>query len=432
MNSAAARCAGCVLLAATLCTTPGLAQSTEKEEERPGAIGQALADEHVSAWLRLDYFRSSNSLDDQRDLVGGTLQIKALPHLNESLEAKIEGRLTAPDIRGRPGYGPKSELLEGYLTIHFSQADLRIGKQIVAWGRADGINPTDNLTPRNYRVLLPLEEDQRFGTTSARLDAYLSQTHTLTVFVSPYFEPDRFPLPTAGLAVVTRKPSHTLSSTEGGIRLNKVGGDFDWSLSYYHGYNLIPTAGSTGSALELFYNMMDVFGADCARNFGRFGFRTELAYTLPHDHSDVDPNATRPRLFWVAGVDRTFLEQLNVNLQGFVRWMPRYEDPARLLDPTARNVGALNSTIGGQESRVSTGMTFRVSNLWWNDTLRAEILAITNFKRGDWYLRPLVSYDMSDHLRLSFGGNLYRGARAGQFGVLRPNSGVFAELRYGL
>jgi len=74
-----------------------------------------LADQHVSTWLRLDYFRSSNSLDETRNLVGGTLQIKALPRLNESLDAKIEGRLAEPDIRGRPGYGPESQLLEGYL-----------------------------------------------------------------------------------------------------------------------------------------------------------------------------------------------------------------------------------------------------------------------------------------------------------------------------
>jgi len=414
-----------------LWAAPGYAQSTE-EADGHSTIGQFLADQRVSAWLRLDYFRSSNSLDETRNLVGGTLQIKALPRLNESLDAKIEGRLAEPDIRGRPGYGPESQLLEGYLTIHFGHADLRIGKQIVAWGRADGINPTDNLTPRNYRVLLPLEEDQRFGTTSARLDTYLSQALTLTVFVSPYFEPDRFPLPTTGLAVETQKPGHTLSSTEEGIRLNKVSGDFDWSLSYYHGYSLIPTAGSTGSAFELFYNRMDVLGADCARNFGRFGFRTELAYALPRVHPDVDPNATRPRLFWVAGIDRTFLEELNLNLQGFVRWMPRYQDPASLFDPTERNVGALNVTISGQESRVSPGLTFRVSGLWWNDTLRAELLAITNFTRGDGYLRPLLSYDVSDHLRLTLGGNLYRGPRTAQYGVLRPDSGMFAEFRYGL
>ncbi len=121
-----------------------------------------------------------------------------------------------------------------------------------------------------------------------------------------------------------------------------------------------------------------------------------------------------------------------MNLQGFIRWMPHYQDPAGLVDPTARNVGALNVTIGGQESEISPGLTFRVSDLWWNDTLRAELLAITNFTRGDGYLRPLLSYDVNDHVRVSLGGNLYRGPRAAQYGVLRPDSGVFAELRYGL
>src|SRR6266849_10483866 len=223
VNRLIAICLGCVTLGATL------ANAQDAGEASPsGPLLGFLREQRVTTLLRMDYFQSSNSLDGAENFVGTTLQVKALPRITEALDGKIEWRGSARDLRDRHDYGPESDLLEAYITAHFGQADLRIGKQIIAWGRADGINPTDNLTPRNYRVLLPLEEDQRFGTTSARLDTYLSQALTLTVFVSPYFEPDRFPLPTTGLAVETQKPSLTLSSTEGGIRLNEVSGDFDW------------------------------------------------------------------------------------------------------------------------------------------------------------------------------------------------------------
>jgi hypothetical protein len=43
-----------------------------------------------------------------------------------------------------------------------------------------------------------------------------------------------------------------------------------------------------------------------------------------------------------------------------------------------------------------------------------------------------LSYDVSDRLRLTLGGNLYRGPRTAQYGVLRPGTGMFAEFRYGL
>ncbi|MBI3605573.1 MAG: hypothetical protein HY202_06050 [Nitrospirae bacterium] len=53
-----------------------------------------------------------------------------------------------------------------------------VGKQIVVWGRADGINPTDNLTPHDFTVLLPFEDDQRFGTTALKLDLYITYAFT--------------------------------------------------------------------------------------------------------------------------------------------------------------------------------------------------------------------------------------------------------------
>jgi hypothetical protein len=396
------------------------------------ALERFLSEQRITTWLRLDYFHGSNSLDDEHNLLGGTLQIKALPRLSELLDGKVEARLTAPDVRDRKGYGPQDRLLEGFATLHLEHVDLRVGKQIVAWGRADGINPTDNLTPRDYLVLLPQEEDQRVGTLAVRLDAYLARALSLEVFASPFFEPDQFPLPTAGAVVATQQPRHSASNSEVGVRLNKVSGEFDWSLSYYHGYNLLPSASAAASSFRLYYDHIDVAGADCARNFGRLGFRSEVAYTWPTDHEGVDPNSRQRRLFWVNGMDRTFFENLNVNVQLFVRIMPRYEAPAELPDSMGRSAGAVNAIIGGQEASVSPGLTFRVSNQWLNNALRAEVLSLANFRRGDHYLRPLLTYDVSDRMQALLGANLWGGPPATQYGILKPDSGLFMEMRYAL
>jgi hypothetical protein len=263
------------------------------------------------------------------------VQVKAEPRLADVLDGKLEARFAAPDARGRAGDAPRAELIEGYATAHLPGIDLRIGKQIVAWGRADGINPTDNLTPRNYRVPLPFEEDQRFGAWAARTTAPLSPALTLTLFASPDFEADKVPLPTAGLTVETRRPHQSARDLATGVKLDRSGGGFDWSVSYYRGYGQLPTVMSPGPVLQLGYDRTQVLGADFARNFGRFGFRGEVAYALASQSASLDPNARRPRLFLVAGVDRTFQEHLNVNLQFLLRWMPDRQDPARLQDPAA-------------------------------------------------------------------------------------------------
>lgn len=430
ISSASRILGGCGLLAAALLGSEAArAQSTED----PGsALARFVSEQRITTWARADYYQSSNSLDGERDFFGATVQAKALPRLSDWADGKLELRLAAPDLRDRPGYRPRSELLEGYTTLHFKRADLRLGKQIVAWGRADGINPTDNLTPRNYRVLLPLEEDQRFGTWGARLDTYLSQALTLEMFASTFFEPARFPLPTEGADVVIAQPGHSVRNGEVGVKLNKVSGELDWSVSYYRGYSLLPTVASADSVFRLYYGRMQVIGADCARNYGRFGFRSELAYTLPQDHPGADPNAKRPRLFWVNGLDRTFFENLNLNVQLFLRWMPRYQKPADLPEPLARVASTLNAIIDGQEGSVSPGITFRVSNQWLNNTLRAEILSLINLARGDHYLRPLIAYDVSDRTRVLFGANLYGGPRDAPYGIQRPDNGLFTEIRYAL
>jgi hypothetical protein len=177
---------------------------------------------------------------------------------------------------------------------------LRIGEQIIAWGRADGINPTDNLTPRDFVVLLPPEEDQRFGTTAIKLDTYLSQELTFTAFASSFFEPAKFPLPTEGVGIQRTQPAHTAN---------------------------------------------------------------------------------------------------------------------------AQNVATFNTI---------PGMTTRVSKLWFNDTLQAEIFAVANVVRGDHFVRPLITYTVSDRVKVLLGANVYCGARDAQYGALGRNSGVFAEVRYGL
>lgn len=411
-------------------------------EEGTGTPGQAapgarawgyLRDQGLGGNVRLDYYRSSRSFDDTTGFLGVTTQVKLLPEFSSRLDAKIEGRVSNPDV-GNDG-DTDSILLEGYVTAHFEQADLRIGKQIVPWGRADGINPTDNLTPHDYQVLLPFEEDQRLGTTAIKLDAYLSADYTLTLFTTPYFLPSRLPFPAEGATLVEMRPAARWSDSEVGVRLNRVGGKMDWSASYFHGYNLLPevyplgmTAG--GPLLALRYATMDVLGADLAQNFGRYGVRAEAAYHRPRDDEANQPAGISPYLYLVAGVDRTFLDNFNINLQLVGRWVQDYSDPESVTDPVTRSAAVQNAITFGQQDRANYGMTTRLSNKWYNDTLTAEILAFVNFKRSSSYIRPLVTYALNDHVRATVGAELYHGADDTFFGRVRRNQGAFAELRY--
>lgn len=419
-------------LLAMATSTAAWCQATNQAAEpadTPPKLWSTLREQGLVGSLRLDYYRSSKNLDDQTDFLGGTTQLKMQPALNKSLDGKIEARLTNPDMGN--GGETHSRLLEGYATVHSDNADLRLGRQIVVWGRADGINPTDNLTPHDYTVMLPFEEDQRFGTTALKLDWYLTAEHTLTFFTTPFFEPSKFPLP-PGMSFRENRPARTLANSEAAIKLNKTGGDIDWSVSYFHGYSLLPEMHPLPSspALELRYPEIDVIGADLARNFGRYGTRAEIAYIQTQDRRGQDPVAVNPYLYAVAGVDRSFFDTLNVNLQLVGRWVQHYTDPTAVTDPVMRAAATANAINFGLQKRANYGMTTRISNKWFNDTLAAELLAFVNFDHTNAYLRPLVTYAFTDQIKASVGAEFYRGPDNSPFGQFKRNRGMFAEWRY--
>lgn len=422
--------------AAAMLSAVTCAAQTDEAAPASSSIFSRIADTYrISGVLRGDYFAASKSGNGARDISGGTLQVKALPRLAENLEGKVEVRATALNWNG--GASQTAEVIEGYATLRFDKADLRIGKQIIAWGRADGINPTDNLSPRDFTVLLPFEDDQRLGLSAAKLDYYLSPSYTLSVVTTPFFSPSTIPLPgNPTISLVSSKPQANLSNTELGVRLNQVGEGTDWSLSVFHGFNQLPSlqaiAGDPArSAIQLHYPRLTVLGADFAKNFGRYGVRAEVAYGKTSVKPDTDIGFKRPYLYWVAGLDRTFGENLNFNLQFFQRRVFNYRDPESMASPEDRALAVQSSVINGQRDRISGGITLRVSNKWFNDTLELEVFAVLNTTRHDRFIRPLATYAISDHWKSTVGAELYAGPPDTQFGALKPSRGAFAELRFG-
>lgn len=412
------------------------AASADGNGDEPGSSSQtnvfarAWTDLRASGALRFDYFRSSRELDDKTDFFGSTAQIKLLPVLSSTLDGKLEARLTNPDM-GDHGE-TRLTLLEGYLAWHIGKADVRVGRQIVPWGRADGINPTDNLTPRDYTVLLPFEEDQRFGLRALRFDYALTTDYTITAFTTPWFEPAKVPI--ADAAVVEQRPAVSFANTEFGLKFNKTSGAFDWSVSYFHGFSPLPSlsfpATRMDSNLVLRYDKIDVAGADFARNYGRYGFRGEVAYFFTHDLDGRDPFVKNPYLFLVLGGDRTFFENLNLNVQFVGHRVNNYVDPETIADPAVRSIAVQNAIIAVQQDRVSYGMSSRVGKKWFNDTLEGEFLVFVDFTRLNSYMRPLVSYAFTDHFKCTIGADIYFGDDQTGFGQLKRNRNVYTELRY--
>jgi len=382
----------------------------------------------LSGSVRADYFGSTRTLDDRRDLLGATLQVKGIARPSDNTSIKVEARATSPAI-GRSSPKSDASLVEGYASLNAGRWDWRLGHQIVAWGRADGINPTDVVSPRNTTVLLPFDVDQRRGIWGAMGTYALSSETSLSLLWKTDFEPTGIAIPADERSNYQfQEPDH--QQAQWGMRLNRAGDDVDWSVSLFRGHSLLPNAGpdqpAPGMPLRLTYPLITMLGADLAKNFGAFGTRFEAAYTVPVNTPRAQEPGLRRNLYVVAGVDRTFFPRLNVNVQAFVRhaWgLPN------ALDGQYTTAQGFNAATFMQQRPWVHGLTLRVSNAWLHDTLEAEVFVQRFFRDDDTFVQPMVTYAFSDAVRGTVGAQYYAGSGA-QFGPMKRNRGLFAELRY--
>ena len=397
-------------------------------------LTQFWQDEKMSLFLRTDYFENSRLLDGQKDLWGGTAQLEAKPSWQD-----VDGKLNLYVLEPNALTADRAafSLVEGYLTFHLGQVDIRVGKISVPWGRADGVNPTDNLTPHDYTLQLPFDEDLRVGLAAVKLDWYLDEELDVTLFTTPFFEPSKFPLPQAGNGVSYQvtTPAQTLQNEEAGLKLNKTGGDWDWSVSYFHGFRSLPdldlaseSAGS--SVVGVDYSPIDVWGADFAHNLGPFAVRGEAALTLPERAPTGDLNPLQPFVMAVFGLDRSFDQELNVNLQVIGRFITDFSPLAPESDSFTAQVNELDRIVNNQQDANSYEVSFRVGDKWMNETLGAEVFGVVDLTRNDSYIRPSVNYAFNDQLTAWAGWDIYRGDANTPFGLISPTQGFFSEVRY--
>lgn len=403
----------------------------EEPPDPASALRELAQHAGVSGSLRGGYWSSSRDLDDREHFAGSALWLKAAPKLLPNASLLVDGWIRNQDLFHEEA--TVGELREAYVDLSLGPVDLRLGKQIIAWGRADRINPTDNLTPRDFTLLVPDDDDQRLGAPALKASYHLGDI-TLTAVGIPYFEPHTTPLKKPAPPFTARKRLPDNPVGQWGIKVEQTGKALDWSVSYFDGFDLSPDLGidrATSSSVELLlrHHRVRVIGADAATTIGRYGLRGEAAYTFTEDLEGDDPKVKNPFFFMVVGGDRTFLEYLNVNLQYILRAVVNYRSPVGIPNAVERSVAMKQAVASNQLDRVQHGASLRVSNKWLNETLEGELAGILSFTRGDYAIRPKLTYAFTDRWKGVVGADLFRGPRRSYFGDINDNTAAYAELR---
>lgn len=418
----------------------------------------------LSGSVALDYFSSNHGIDDRENFPGLNLVLKQGGRTDDGIRWFVESRALAQQVGHEDDdayhgsvrdlrYSDEvtSELREAYVEIERGPVDVTIGKQIIVWGRADEINPTDVLSPKNYLLLLPEGMSAyRFGTTALKIDYFAGRDVRITGVWLPMTSQSLIPLatPPDGVRVDTEPPAIRLENGIAGVKIDRSGSTVDASISYAYGYNLLPEVRLTSfqqdpetsavrASVALRNARQHMIGLDGATAWGRFGLRGEVAYYLtdnPHGHR-VD--GVTPSIFYVLGAERTLPADVSVIVQYVGRWVMSRVDPRRALtDPdAARGLARFRAAretfiINQQLDTVQNGWSLRLDKRFWNDTLDCELLGVHYFERNDFFLRPRIAYDLADGWRLTVGGEVFGGPNVSFFGRIKKNTGGFLEMLY--
>jgi hypothetical protein len=391
----------------------------------------------LSGSVRTAGFSKDKSFSDKTGYAVASIWVTAAPQDLWDIKTYFDGRAQDQNL-GR-GSGVSWEIREGYAQMRLGKFDLRAGRQVIVWGRADKVNPTDLWSTRDRTLLAPDDDDQRLGVASLQA-TWNAGPYRVIALWQPEWRYPGFSVPPLPPGVSLQHAAAADPATQAGIKLDHTGEGLDWSVSYSHSIDRTPdlsgarailSAEPRGLAVGLVYRPVTTLGADAAIPIDQFGLRGEVAYTRTHNPGGADPLTQRRNVFAILGCERTFNGVLNINAQYLYRRTFDFVSPSFLSNPNTRLLAEQLDLLSNQLAPNMHGASLRINHKAWNETLESEITTVVWFNRGDSAILPKITYAFTDRLKGTVGGELYHGPSASFFGELSRTSTAYAEFRIG-
>jgi len=376
-------------------------------------------------------------------------------------------------------------LREAWAYLSYGGWEVKLGRQLVTWGRSDGVYMLDFIHPFNYRNFTTFrEEDTKIPLWMVNLNywftpdkslqllfiprytpAFAQATHdttgvpwfedygrqwhkgnaftpNITKFVFDYFAffDDMFKsfgLP--GYPVMIDEPGTSLSNSEFGLKWMDNYKGLTYSLNYFYTWtdflSFRPNTGNwlTSTGVKAAPDRLSIFGGSFDYNFDRalglenWILRGEVAYFKNNPFYDYDVYIKeRDYIGWLFGFDKYFFVDYWVVLQ----FTGTYILNADHSKGAYSDLGT-NNTGMGMRNEVETAFTF----FMMKDYLPGDTLHTTWFllfdDDGDWWFRPQVKYDVTPDFIASIGFNFFWGNHDDGLGQFSQRDNMFVELKYG-
>lgn len=352
---------------------------------------------------------------------------------------------------------PVAEIRELYLDLRTRNVDIRAGKQFVVWGVLEGIRITDEINPQYFRELItPDLLDYRIPLWTLKVDWYQHRGSYQFLWIPDiqFHEPAPAGSEWELLQDVpnTEKPnSFTLNNSEYGIRYTTTVLDAEISFSYFYTWDDFPVVfrsaaidSATDPTFFPTYTRINIYGATAVRQAGTGVIKAEFAY-VPDKYFGLENDTDRD--------GDGFLDDQGELQRRHVRWGLGYDFSKFGADfsPAISQWIILDHDSNLIQDEFDTALTLFARKPVPEQSLVYQLLVIALINLDEIYIKPKVTFAVTDHFQVSAGFDIFSGEksvlgspggsdaingveaieRSSQFfGNFNNNDRVFAEFKY--
>ena len=331
-------------------------------------------------------------------------------------------------------------LQEAYVDYYTDRFTLRVGRQIMAWGKADEINPTDVLNPQDLSNLLEEKLIRKSGIFAVKANWFFGDFDLETIW-KPEFKPMLlpepgsrwfpFPLPAGSTDLPPMTlPGRGFQDTEWAVRLSRTVGRFDLSITRFSGWDHIFTPvialdpiTQQAALVGRRFHRTRMLGGSFAGSVGSIGIWGEGAYFRTEDPEGNRADVRNPYVQLVLGSDYTFGSGLRLNIQYFRELLTRIDDSTeeRLEKATISKLGLGIPLRRALTARLALPFGF-------GEAHSVEAFAIYDLEESGFLLGPKLVLSPEPAFKVEVGAVLLSGEEGSLFNRLERNDNAYVRI----
>ena len=327
------------------------------------------------------------------------------------------------------------ELREAFMDYSADNWDVRIGRQLIIWGKADGLEITDIISPKDYTEFLARDfDDIRLPIDALKFRFLFEQTNLELIWL-PVFKPAILPPASSPWEMkneshdyyeewfTTVEPEMSLKNSEIAAKISTYRSGFDLAFSAFHSWEDIPAMHrkmyKTSSVIDSVYyypehHRLTFLGLEFSIPYKDLVFRGESAFY-------------KDRYFEPASMQtETLFKKNSLNWMMGIDWSPGndWSFTGQLADNFILDYAKEIDT--DEHTFLST---LNVSKQLFRQILKLSSMLYYGINDEDYFIRTSVDYALTDEMHILTGIDLFCG-NEGMYGQYNDNDELWLKAKY--